>query len=260
MRRLAAIVHVIALAGSLGAPAIGIAQGTQGEQEQSQGGGSIVVPIPDASRPEQMAPALKMILLLTVLSIAPAILISMTSFTRIVVVMGFVRQAIGTQNVPPTQVVLSLSLLLTMVVMAPVAHRIQTEAFDPYEAGQIDGDIAFDRGSAVIREFLIRQTRADDLALFHDLSGVTVPDSVDEVSLHLLVPAFLISELRTGFEMGFLLFLPFVLIDLITGSILTSMGMVMLPPTMISTPLKLLLFVLVDGWALLTHSLVASFA
>ncbi len=219
----------------------------------------VTVNLPNLEQPEEMVPALKILLLMTVLSIAPAILISMTSFTRIVIVLSFVRQAVGTQNVPPMQVILSLSLLLTAVVMAPVFHRIETTALDPYEAHEIDGDEAYERGSSIIRSFLIRQTREDDLLLFYELSQTDRPSTVEEVSLTLLVPAFMISELRTGFEMGFLLFLPFVLVDLLTGSVLTSMGMVMLPPTMVSTPLKLLLFVLVDGWALLTRSLVASF-
>jgi flagellar biosynthetic protein FliP len=222
--------------------------------------GPIVISMPNPTEPSSISPAVKMVLVLTVLSLAPAILISMTSFTRIVVVLGFVRQAIGTQNVPPTQVILALSLMLTMVVMAPVVHRLQTEALDPYEAEQISGDEAWERGSAVMRDFLIRQTREDDLVLFYELSGAEQPERLDEVSLHLLVPAFMISELRTGFEMGFLLFLPFVLVDLLVGSTLTSMGMVMLPPTMISTPLKILLFVIADGWTLLTRALVASFS
>ncbi|MEC7518382.1 MAG: flagellar type III secretion system pore protein FliP [Myxococcota bacterium] len=222
--------------------------------------GSVTVTLPDLEEPDQMVPALKILVLMTVLSLAPAILISMTSFTRIVIVLSFVRQAVGTQNVPPMQVILSLSLLLTAVVMAPIFHRVQVEALDPYEAEQIDGDEAWERGSDIMRGFLIRQTREDDLLLFYELSQTDRPADLSDVSLHLLVPAFMISELRTGFEMGFLLFLPFVLVDLITGSVLTSMGMVMLPPTMVSTPLKILLFVLVDGWALLTRSLVASFA
>jgi len=210
--------------------------------------------------PEQIAPALKVLLAFTVLSLAPAILISMTSFTRIVIVLSFVRQAVGAQNLPPTQVVMALSLLLTFVVMAPVAERINTEALVPYQEKQLDGQQALDHASGIIRGFLIPQTRKSDLVLFHELTNAPAPKSPEDVSLHLLVPAFMISELRTGFEMGFLIFLPFVLIDLIVASILTAIGMVMLPPTMLSTPLKLLLFVLVDGWALLTRSLVASFS
>lgn len=219
----------------------------------------VTVALPDPEEPEQMVPAVKILILLTILSLAPALLISMTSFTRIVVVLGFVRQAIGTQNVPPTQVVLSLSLLLTAVVMAPTFGRLEEEALRPYEAEQITGGEALDRATGIMRTFLLRQTREADLLRFYELTESPRPRTVDEVALHLLIPAFMISELRTAFEMGFLLFLPFVLVDLIAGSVLTSMGMVMLPPTMVSTPMKLLLFVLVDGWGLLTRSLVMSF-
>jgi flagellar biosynthetic protein FliP len=209
----------------------------------------------EAQGPEQVVPALKILLLLTVLSIAPAILISMTSFTRIVIVLSFLRQALGAQNVPPMQVVMALSFLLTCVVMAPVAQRINTEAFEPYSSKQLNEKDAFERAALVMRDFLVPQTREADLRLFYELTHAALPKTQHEVALHLLVPAFMISELRTAFEMGFLIFLPFVLIDLI----LTAMGMVMLPPTMLATPLKLLLFVVVDGWSLLVRSLVASF-
>lgn len=219
----------------------------------------VTIRFPNAEEPEQLVPAFKVLLLLTVLTLAPAILVSMTAFTRIVIVLSFVRQALGTQNTPPMQIVLSLSLLLTGVVMAPVFTELNEEALDPYIEHQITEDEMYERGEAVIRTWLLKQTREDDLALFYELSKTDPPADESEVSLHLLVPAFMISELRTGFEMGFLLFLPFVLIDLITATALTSMGMVMLPPTMVSVPMKLLLFVVVDGWALLTRSLVASF-
>jgi len=258
-RRTAVSIGLAVGAGVLLLPALALAQAAGAPDDAASIPGRISIDLPNADQPEEMVPALKILVLMTIVSIAPAILISMTSFTRIVIVLSFVRQAVGTQNVPPMQVVLSLSLLLTAVVMAPVFHRIETTALAPYEAHEIDGEEAYERGTAVIRDFLIRQTRESDLRLFYELSQTEPPATVDEVSLTLLVPAFMISELRTGFEMGFLLFLPFVLVDLITGSVLTSMGMVMLPPTMVSTPLKLLLFVLVDGWALLTRSLVASF-
>jgi flagellar biosynthetic protein FliP len=209
--------------------------------------------------PEQLAPTLKVLLLFTVLSLAPAILISMTAFTRIVIVLSFVRQAVGSANLPPSQVIMALSLLLTFVVMAPVAQQINSQALQPYQEKKLDEKQAFEQASQVLRGFLIPQTRKSDLLLFYELGKTPAPKDQSEVSLHLLVPAFMISELRTGFEMGFLLYLPFVLIDLIVASILTAVGMVMLPPTMLSTPLKLLLFVLVDGWALLTRSIVTSF-
>ncbi|NOY91175.1 MAG: flagellar type III secretion system pore protein FliP [Deltaproteobacteria bacterium] len=220
---------------------------------------NIQVSMHPADGPDQVVPALKILGMLTILSVAPAILISMTSFTRIVVVLSFVRQAIGSQNVPPMQIILALSLLFTAVVMAPTAHRIDQEALSPYMAEEIDEAALYERSSDVMKDFLLPQTREDDLALFYDMSDMDRPDTASEVSLLMLVPAFMISELRTGFEMGFLLFLPFVLVDLIVASILTSMGMVMLPPTMLSTPLKLLLFVVVDGWSLITHSLISSF-
>lgn len=210
--------------------------------------------------PDQLVPALKILLGLTILSLAPAILISMTSFTRIVVVLSFLRQAVGSQNVPPTQVILALSLMLTFVVMAPVATRVHQDSIVPYSEKRIDESQAWEAARLPVSEFLLKQTREDDLRLFYEVSHTAVPASEAEVAFHLLVPAFLVSELRTGFEMGFLLFLPFALIDLIVASLLTSMGMMMLPPTTLSTPLKLLLFVSVDGWALLSRSLVASFA
>lgn len=222
-------------------------------------GPSITLSMPESGSRPQASNALKILALLTILSIAPGILISMTSFTRIVVVLSFVRQAVGTQNAPPNQVILALSLLLSFVVMAPVGTSIYETAVSPYLDEQIDEQTAMTRSSSEMRTFLLRQTREDDLLLFYELTHVERPDTPDDVSLHLLVPAFMISELRTGFEMGFLLFLPFVLVDLIVGSILTSMGMVMMPPTMISTPIKLLLFVLVDGWSLIARSIVASF-
>ncbi|MET0388839.1 MAG: flagellar type III secretion system pore protein FliP [Polyangiales bacterium] len=214
----------------------------------------------EAHGPEQMVPALKILLLLTVLSVAPAILISVTSFTRIVIVLSFVRQALGAQNVPPMQVLMTLSFLLTCVVMAPVAQRIDARAFEPYSQKQMDEKQAFQETTLIIRDFLAPQTREADLRLFYELSHTPLPKARQDIAMHLLVPAFMISELRTSFEMGFLIFLPFVLIDLVVASILTAMGMVMLPPTMLATPLKLLLFVVVDGWSLLCRSLVASFA
>jgi flagellar biosynthetic protein FliP len=183
----------------------------------------------------------------------------MTSFTRIVIVLSFLRQAIGAQNVPPMQVVMALSFLLTCVVMTPVAQKIDAQAFEPYSQKEINEKQAFDKATLVLRDFLVPQTREADLRLFYDLTHAEHPKTQHDVALHLLVPAFMISELRTAFEMGFLIFLPFVLIDLIVASLLTAMGMVMLPPTMLATPLKLLLFVVVDGWGLLARALVASF-
>ncbi|MDB4989009.1 MAG: flagellar biosynthetic protein FliP [Myxococcaceae bacterium] len=221
---------------------------------------SVSITVGGVSGPEQLVPSLKILALLTVLTLAPAVLISMTSFTRIVVVLSFVRQAVGTQNVPPTQVMLSLSLMLTFVVMAPIGARVNEVAIIPYTEKRIDEAAAWEAARVPISQFLLAQTREDDLRLFYDLTHAKLPSKPSDVAIHLLVPAFMISELRTGFEMGFLLFLPFALIDLVVASLLTAMGMMMLPPTTLSTPLKLLLFVAVDGWALLTRSLVASFS
>ncbi len=219
----------------------------------------LTLSLADVQGPEQVVPALKILMMFTILSIAPAILISMTAFTRIVIVLSFLRQALGSQNVPPIQVIMALSLLLTGVVMTPVAQRLDTEALEPYIQKELNEKQAFERAAQVARDFLVPQTREADLRLFYELNRTDLPKTQQEVGLHLLVPAFMISELRTGFEMGFLIFLPFVLIDLIVASILTAMGMVMLPPTMLATPLKLLLFVVVDGWSLMSRSLVASF-
>lgn len=236
---------------------LALASGAAAQPSQAP---SLSISLGAGTGPEQLVPSLKVIALLTVLTLAPALLISMTSFTRIVVVLSFVRQAVGTQNVPPTQVMLALSLLLTFVVMAPVGARVHQDAIVPYTEKRIDEAGAWQAARAPIATFLLAQTREDDLKLFYELAKVKLPGAPDDVAIHLLVPAFMISELRTGFEMGFLLFLPFALIDLVVASLLTAMGMMMLPPTTLSTPLKLLLFVAVDGWALLTRSLVSSFS
>lgn len=220
----------------------------------------ISIGLTEAQGPDQVVPALKILMLLTVLAIAPGILISMTSFTRIVIVLSFVRQAIGSQNVPPQQVVTALALLMSAVVMTPVASQLDREVISPYSEARIAEGEALTRTKQILGGFLVKHTRRDDLRLFYEISGTSPPNSLDEIAPQLLVPAFMISELRTGFEMGFLLFLPFVLIDLVVAALLTAMGMVMLPPTMISMPLKILLFVVVDGWSVLTRSLVGSFA
>lgn len=253
--------RTLAVAGTLVALVAAWLAGPEIAAAQPAGPGlpQISVSLGQAQGPEQVVPALKILFLLTVLTLAPAVLITMTSFTRIVIVLSFVRQAVGTQNVPPMQVVTSLALMLTAVVMAPVGKAINERALEPYLAEQIAEEQAFAAGEEVVREFLLQHTRRDDLKMFHEISQTPAPQAREDVALHLLVPSFLVSELRTGFEMGFLLFLPFVLVDLIVASLLTSMGMVMLPPTMVSTPVKLLLFVLVDGWSLLTRSLVGSF-
>ena len=249
----------LVLSAAMVAPSAAFAQDDAAIGEDAASGPTVTIALPGHGDRAGTSAAIRMLLLLTVLSIAPGILISMTSFTRIVIVLTFARQAVGTQSAPPTQVLLALALLLTGVVMTPVLSRVHDEALDPYVEDEIGEEEAMTRAGDAMRGFLLAQTRESDVLLFHELAGVEPPAHADEVALRLLVPAFMISELRTAFEMGFLLYLPFVLVDLLCASILTAMGMVMMPPTMISTPLKILLFVMVDGWALLVRSLVASF-
>lgn len=222
---------------------------------------SITIQLPGADgKAPRLAPALEMLVLLTLLAVAPALLVSMTAFTRIIIVLSFLRQALGVQNIPPMQVLLALSVVLTGVVMAPTFAKLNETAIRPYNQETISQDAALTQGSAVMKEFMLGQTREQDLVLFHELAGVDLPASPDALSLHLVVPAFMISELRTGFEVGFLIFLPFILIDLVVASVLTALGMMMLPPTMIATPLKILVFVLVDGWALVMRAIVGGYA
>ena len=220
--------------------------------ELSIGGG-------DASSPAQVGSALKIIALLTVLSLAPAILMLMTSFTRIIIVLSFVKQSLGVQGMPPNQVMVGLSLILTFFVMTPVGTKIHDQALKPYMDGKITEQVALERGMAPLRRFMLDQTRNKDLELFLDISNAPQPRTPDEVSMSVLVPAFVLSELTMAFHMGFLIFIPFILLDFILASILMSMGMVMLPPALISLPLKVMLFVLVDGWYLVVGSLVRSF-
>ncbi|HEX7070204.1 MAG TPA: flagellar type III secretion system pore protein FliP [Rhodothermales bacterium] len=202
---------------------------------------------------------IQLLLLLTVLSLAPAIIILMTSFTRLAVVFSILRTALGTQQSPPTQVIIGLSLFLTLFIMQPVLTRINEDALQPYIAGTIEQDEALSRASAPIKGFMLAQTREKDLTLFMDMSGKTGYDTPDDVPLTVLVPAFVISELRIAFQIGFMIFLPFLIVDLIVASVLMSMGMMMLPPVMISLPVKLLLFVLTDGWYLIVESVVAGY-
>ncbi len=219
----------------------------------------IDISIGSSEGPEKVVTGLKILGLLTILTIAPAILITMTSFTRIVIVLSFLRQAVGTQAVPPSQVMVGLALFLTVFVMAPVGIRINDEAIVPYREGKLNEGEAFDSAVIPLREFMLTYTREKDLALFYDISGLPLPNTVEEVSLKTLIPAFVLSELKTAFEMGFMLFVPFITLDIAIASMLMSMGMIMLPPALISLPLKLMLFVLVDGWNLVVGSIVRSF-
>jgi flagellar biosynthetic protein FliP len=213
-----------------------------------------------SSDSQQIATALKILLGLTVLSLAPALLVVMTSFTRIIVVLAILRHAFGMQQTPPNTVLISLALFLTLFNMMPVFKDINQNAFQPYMNGELATQGAFDNSMKPMREFMIRQTREKDLALMIELAKEEMPSSIDEVSSVMLIPAFMLSELKTAFQIGFVIFLPFLLIDLVVASILMSMGMLMVPPMMISLPIKILMFVLIDGWALVVNSLMNSFS
>lgn len=213
----------------------------------------------NAQTPEQVSTILQILILLTVLSVAPALLLMLTSFTRLVVVFSILRHAIGTQQTPPNQVLISLALFLTMFIMAPTFQKVYEEALIPYFNKQIDEKELFERAVQPFKEFMFKNTREKDLALFVKLRNEERPKTPDDVSIFTLIPAFMISELKTAFQIGFLLYIPFLVIDVIVSSVLISMGIIMLPPMMISLPIKLLLFVLVDGWNLLVVSLIKSF-
>ncbi|KTE91983.1 flagellar biosynthesis protein flip [Desulfitobacterium hafniense] len=208
---------------------------------------------------EQTSSTLQILLLLTVLSIAPAILVLMTSFTRTIIVLSFVRNALGTQQLPPNQVLIGLSLFLTFFVMAPTWNEINTQALQPYMQNQITQAEALQQAEAPLRQFMFEQTREKDLTLFVGLARMEQPQTYGDIPTYVLIPAFVISELKTAFQMGFAIFIPFMVIDMLVASVLMSMGMMMLPPMMVSLPFKLLLFVLVDGWHLVVQSLVTSF-
>jgi flagellar biosynthesis protein FliP len=203
---------------------------------------------------------LQIVLLLTLLSFVPAALVIMTSFTRIAIVFHFLRQALGTQEMPSNQMLIGLTLFLTAFIMAPVADRINVLAVQPAIAGTIDVTQALEAGAPPLREFMLKQTRQADLALFMDLSRLPRPNTPADLPMRVVIPAYAISELKTGFQMGFFLFIPFLLIDLIVSTTLLSMGMLQLPPAMISLPFKVLLFVMIDGWNLIVGSVVRSFA
>ncbi len=202
---------------------------------------------------------LQILLLITVISLAPSILVMVTSFTRIIVVLHFLRTAIGTQSSPPNNVLIGLSLFLTLFIMSPVFAQVKTEALDPMSANEITQEEALDRGLQPIREFMINQTRQDDLRLFMDIAKMDTVESVDEIPITVIIPSFIISELRAAFIIGFMIYIPFIIIDMVVASVLMSMGMMMLPPTTISMPFKILLFILADGWNLVIGNLVNSF-
>ena len=209
--------------------------------------------------PADMSVVLQIFLLLTVLSLAPAILVMLTSFTRIAIVLSLLRQALGTNQMPPNQIIIGLSLFLTAFVMMPVWEAINEEALKPYMAKQMDQETALKQAIQPLKKFMLKQTREQDLALLMNISRSERPKNRDNVSFAILIPSFIISELKTAFQMGFLLYIPFLIIDMVVASVLLSMGMMMLPPIMVSLPFKLMIFVLADGWHLIIGSLVKSF-
>jgi len=212
-----------------------------------------------ADSPDQVVDSIKLLTLLTLLSLAPAFLIMMTSFARIIIVLSLLRNALGVPMVPTNQIIIGLTLFLTIFIMAPTYKLINEQAIGPYQNNQISLEEAQALGAGPLRDFMLRQTREKDLGLFISLAGMEKPERPEDVPLHVVIPSFVISELKTAFEIGFLIFVPFLVIDMAVASILMSMGMFMLPPIMIALPFKLLLFVMVDGWYLVVKSLVESF-
>lgn len=204
--------------------------------------------------------SLKILLVLTLLSVLPALMLTMTSFVRTVVVLSFVRQGVGSPQTPPTQVVVGLALFITLFVMTPVFERVHVEALTPYMNGELNDFQAIERALVPFKEFMLRQTRQSDLLLFYEATSTPLPETPDDVSMRMVLPAFVVSELTTAFQMGVIVLLPFLVVDLAVASLLMSMGMMMVPPTTLSLPIKLLLFVLVDGWHLVAGSLLRSYA
>ncbi len=220
---------------------------------------TITVGVGKVSQPGDVSAILQIFFLMTVLSLAPGLLIMTTSFTRTVVVLSFLRNAIGAQQAPSNQIIIGLSMFLTFFIMTPVWQQINSQALKPYKAGTITQEAAIKLAVAPVRKFMFSQTREKDIALFVSLSKTPRPANADDVPTMTLIPAFMISELRTAFQIGFLIYIPFLIVDMVVASVLMSMGMMMLPPVMISLPFKILLFILVDGWGLMIGSLVKSF-
>ncbi len=214
----------------------------------------------DGTTPAGAASGVQLLVLLTVLSLAPALLMMVTSFTRIVIVLSLVRNAVGVPQLPPNQVLIGIAFLLTVFVMSPVWKNVNENALQPYLAGTLDQSEAMKEAEAPVRRFMLAQTRESDLELFVGLSSEKRPQSVDDVPTYVVIPSFIVSELKTAFQMGFIIFVPFLVIDIVVSSALLAMGMMMLPPVVVSLPFKILLFVLVDGWGLIIGSLVSSFA
>ena len=218
----------------------------------------LTIGLEGAERPAQMSVAVQIVVIMTLLTLAPSIVLLMTSFTRIVIVLGFVRSALGVPSTPSNQIIIGLSLFLTFFIMGPVFDRMHKEALVPYLDGRITATAALEQASQPLEQFMLKQTRTRDLEYFLELGGFG-PTAVKDLPMRVVIPAFIISELQTAFQMGFLLFLPFLVIDFLVSSVLMALGMMMMPPNVVSLPFKLLLFVLVDGWHLIVRSLVQSF-
>ncbi len=228
--------------------------------------GGLRMPIPkiafdikEAAGPKEVALSLQILFLLTILTLAPAIIMMMTAFTRVVIVMDFIKRALSLQQMPPNQVIVGFSIFLTFFIMAPTFTKINDDALQPYLKGKINNEAFFEKGLDPLRTFMFRQTREKDIALFIRLAKLQKPKTEKDVPTHCLIPAFMISEMKRAFEIGIYIFIPFIVIDMIVASALMAMGMIMLPPVMISLPFKIILFVLVDGWNLITYELVRSF-
>jgi len=217
------------------------------------------ISIVDSENPNDYVVTIQIMILFTILTLAPSILIMMTSFTRIIIVLSFIRNALGTQQTPPNQVLIGLAIFLTIFIMAPVITEINSQALQPYLRGDIGQEEALNKAMDPIRDFMFKQTREKDLALFMEISKIDSVDNFDDIPTQTIIPAFIISELKTAFQIGFVLFIPFLVIDMVVASTLMSMGMMMLPPVMISLPFKILLFIMVDGWNLMVRSLVLGF-
>lgn len=218
------------------------------------------ISVDGADSPKEYVDNIKLLIMLTILTLLPSIIIMMTSFVRIIVVFSFLRTAIGTQQSPPNQVLIGLAIFLTIFIMAPTFNAVNTNAIKPYLEGTITKEQAIEEGSKPLREFMLKTTRQNDLKLFIEVSKLEGEVTKDNVPLYIVIPAFMISELRTAFSIGFMLYIPFLIIDLVVASVLLSMGMMMLPPVMVSLPFKLLLFVMVDGWHLLVKTLIMGFS
>lgn len=218
---------------------------------------NINIDVTEAQGPEDISSTIQVIILLTVLALAPSILVLMTCFTRIIIILSFLRKALALQTTPPNQVLVGLALFLTFFVMSPTFGEINETAYKPLVNGEITTEVAFDNAVNPLRDFMLRQVRSKDLALFVELANIEAPETTDDIPTSAVIPAFIISELKTGFEVGFLLFIPFIVIDMVVASTLMSLGMMMLPPVMISLPFKILLFVMIDGWNLVVRSIIS---